>query len=720
MILEMLAWCHLRLGAIGEALEAGRRAVELGDRSSALSALAHAEAAAGHAERAAAIRNDLEELAKQRYVSAYDRASAFLATGQTQEALSRLEQAHTDRDWWLSWIAVDARWGPLRGERRFQRLLPGAQAARRTRILNAGLAAACLLIAIAAGLVWWAARKPAAPFTNLKFTKLTSNGTADSAIISPDGKTVVYTALESGGIGIWRRDMETGRVARLAPPLDGAINNLAFTNLGSTVAFVIFPPKQPSNRALYTVPVSGGPPVHILEAFSGPVGLSVDGHLAATYNSNAAAGRDELWIVNTETGARRLLTSYKYPERFESICKPVWSPDGKLIAYAVEQRDKDGYLVRLYTIDTKTGARHPVASPRWQWIQSVAWTGDKSALAAVGQERESSFQQIWYLPYPNQKGPTRRIGNDLDDYIGASLTAHSSELVSVQAQTSSNIYIVKPGSSSTPFQVTRGSGRYFDLSWMPDGRILYASDATGSADLWVMNSDGSGERPVTSGAGRNYAPIASPDSKVIAFHSNRSGNWQVWRTNADGSHPQQLTNSAADGNWPQFSADGRFVLFHQTGLKGAFNLWRVPVDGGAAVQLTRGTTMHPGVSPADGRIAAWYSETTEHPRWKLAIFAPQGGEPLRTFNPTPGAKPDTPIRWTPKGDAISFIDYSQGCSNIWLQPVDGRAAYSITAFNSGDIYSFDWSRDGTLVYSRGLTMADVVLIRDMSATGDRK
>jgi eukaryotic-like serine/threonine-protein kinase len=719
MIQERLAWCYLRMGAIGEALEAGRNATELGDRSSALSTMAHIEVAAGHPERAVALRDRLEELAKERYVSGCDRAFAFLATGQTQDALRCLEQSYADRDWWSQWIAVDSRWDPLRGEARFQKLLPGAEATKRARFRKAGLAVACLFLAVAAGLVWWTVRKPPAPFTSLKFTKLTSNGTADSAVISPDGKAVVYTSIEDGGIGIWRRDLEPSRVVRLAKGLGGTINNLAFTDDGSTIAYVSFPPKQPSSRELYTIPLSGGTPVHRLEVFSGPVGLSVDGRMAASYRSNVASGRDELWITNTVTGAKQLLTSYKFPERFAMTCRPVWSQDGKQIAYAVEQSDKNGYLVRLFVVDVKNGARHAVASPPWQWIQSVAWTGDGSALAAVGQGEESSFQQIWYLPYPNPQGPLRRIGNDLDDYIGVSLTARSSELVSVQAQTLSNIYVVKPGNPSAPIQVTRGSGRYFDLSWMPDGRILYASDATGSADLWLMNEDGSGERQITSGIGRSYAPIGSPDSAAIAFHSNRSGNWQIWRVDADGTHPQQLSSGGTDANWPQFAADGKSVLFHRTGLKGAFNLWRVPSTGGDAMEVTKSMTQHPAVSRVDGRIAAWYSETVENPHWKLAIFPPDGGLPLQTYNPTRDARPDTPLRWTAKGDAISFLDYAQGCSNVWLQPVDGSAPHPVTSFNSGDIYSFDWSRDGSLLYSRGLTTADVVLIRDMNARGNR-
>jgi len=354
-------------------------------------------------------------------------------------------------------------------------------------------------------------------------------------------------------------------------------------------------------------------------------------------------------------------------------------------------------------------------------VESIAWRSDNSGFAVVGQRHESSFQQIWYIPYPASRNGVRRIGNDLDDYIGASLTASGSEIVSVQFQTLSNIYVAKADNPSRAVQVTPGSGRYFDLAWAPDGRILYASDATGSADLWIMNADGTGQRQITSHAGRNYAPVASPDSRSVAFHSNRTGNWQVWRTNMDGTEPKQLSNSAGDGNWPQFTAGGRTVLFHKTNLNGVFNLWQVPVEGGNAQQITTGLTMHPAVSPWTGEIAAWYSDTQDTPNWKIAIFARTGGDPLRVLNPPPNARPDTAIRWMPKGDAVAVLDYTNSASNIYAIPLDGSSPRALTSFDSGEIFSFDWSLDGRLLYSRGLSTSDVVLIHDLnSAEGNHE
>jgi serine/threonine protein kinase/Tol biopolymer transport system component/tetratricopeptide (TPR) repeat protein len=721
IVQEMLARCYLQTGDVAAALECANRAVQLGNSgSAALSTLAHAEAAAGNMAAAVQLRNDIEERTKKMYVSSYDRASAALAVGQTQQALHHLEQARDGRDWWFCWIEVDPRWDPLRNEARFKKLLPKRGSPAGPRFAPVYAAVACALILIAVCAAWWMARRPALPFTNVKFTKLTTNGTAESAAVSPDGQAVVYAAKEPAGMAIWRYDRQTGRVVKLIDRLSGKLMDLGFTARGSAVQFVTFPVKDPATRTLYTLPIAGGSPAPFKQTFPGPVSLSSDASQAAFFFSDLIHGADELFQLDVKSGARHLLASYKYPLRFAWNCRPAWSSNGRQIAYAAEERDNIGFVVRLHVLDVATGARHDVSSPRWQWVESIEWTHDNSALAVIGQEHESSFQQVWYVPYPASRGGVRRIGNDLDSYIGASLTANGSEIVSVQSQTLSNVYIAKQNDLSHPLQVTPGNGRYFDLAWIPDGRILYASDATGSADLWVMNQDGTGQRQITFGTGRNYAPVASPDARMVAFHSNRSGNWQVWRTNLDGTDPKQLSSTAGDGNWPRFTADGKAVLFHKTNPNGVFNLWQVPVAGGEAQQLTTALTMHPAVSPATGQIAAWYSDTADTPNWKLAIFAPSGGDPLRVLNPTPNSRPDTPLRWMPKGDAISLLDYAHSASNIYAVPLDGYPPRALTSFDSGEIYSFDWSPQGDLIYSRGLTTADVVLIRDLNASQSKK
>lgn len=110
-------------------------------------------------------------------------------------------------------------------------------------------------------------------------------------------------------------------------------------------------------------------------------------------------------------------------------------------------------------------------------------------------------------------GPARRITNDLSDYKAASLSADSKRILTVQTQSLSNIWTQARREGGQAKSVTSGAGRYFDLTWTPDSRILYASDASGSAEIYEMESDGSGQRQLTAGGRQNNAPAVSPDGR---------------------------------------------------------------------------------------------------------------------------------------------------------------------------------------------------------------
>ena len=57
--------------------------------------------------------------------------------------------------------------------------------------------------------------------------------------------------------------------------------------------------------------------------------------------------------------------------------------------------------------------------------------------------------------------------------------------------------------------------------------------------------------------------------------------------------------------------------------------------------------------------------------------------------------------------------------NLFRLPLDGSPPQPITAFKSGKILNFAWSKDGAnLFIVRGITNNDLILIRDSaSATG---
>jgi TolB protein len=444
----------------------------------------------------------------------------------------------------------------------------------------------------------------------------------------------------------------------------------------------------------------------------GPAAPSVNGSRLAFLRRSPAERTEDLYVANLDGTAARKVATRRYPERFAWDSVPAWSADGRRLAIGVEGTDNTGFYVYLMIVDVAGGSARILRTPRWQYVERIAWVdrGGANGLAVIGQEAESSFQHIWYIPYP--KGAAKRINSDLSDYIGVSLTADGKTLVSVQTQTLANVY-VRGADARDGTQITAGEGRYFDLSWMPDGKIVYASDASGSADIWMMNADGSGQKQLTSHSGRNYAPVVSPDGNWVVFHSNRSGSWNIWRTGVNGVDPRALTADSHDSNWPRFGPDGRFVFYHHTGTAG-WNIWKVPLAGGPPLQLTNSPSTHPAISPRDGRIACWYSRDFAKPSWKLAVLPAEGGAPALIFDPPGSAVADATLAWTPSGNGITYLDGRDGVSNLWTQPAAGGPPHALTSFTSGQIYSFDWSRDGRLVYSRGISTSDVVLIRDLN------
>jgi serine/threonine protein kinase/Tol biopolymer transport system component/tetratricopeptide (TPR) repeat protein len=721
----MLAISHLRNAQPEEALKAARQAIEASNSGVfPQCVLAQIEAAVGNRTSARTLLVQLDERRETAYVSGCVLALLHLASGHPNRALDELERAWRDRDWWVMWLGVGPNWDELRGNARFTKLLqePPQESAATVPVQTvasklSGAGAKRLLfalgavatLALAVLIVFWTVRPNRVPFEKSAITKLTTNGIALRAAISPDGRYVAYVAGQDGKPVVWVRELNGSSAYRIAGPLTAEIRGLEFIRDGKYVSFVAHMMNDPAKGVLYAAPISGGAIQPLMSDVPGPVAVSPDGSKIAYYRANQTNGTDELFVRNADGSGEKVIASQRYPDRFTWASAPVWSWDGKRIACAVDGSDPSGFRVALIVVDLN-GSTRSLKSPRWQWVGRMAWMKDTGGLLVIGQAHDSSFQQIWFVPVG--RGEAVRVTNDLNDYSSISTVADGSALVSVQLQLVTNLYTLRPGDPSHGVQITPGGGRYFDLSWTPDGKIVYASDATGFADIWIMNSDGSNQRQLTKEKGRSYSPTVSPLGGTIAFHSNRDGNWNVWTMDLESSAARPLTRGTRDSNWPQFTPDGKYVVYHHTGLNAMFNLWKVPAIGGTAMQITNRLTMHPAVNRVDGRIACWYSADIANPHWKIAVFPPDGGEPLQQFEVSGTATYDSTLRWTPHSDGLTYVDDRNGVSNIWVQPLDGKPPHPLTAFTWGQVYAFDWSKDGRLVYSRGMSTSDVVLIRD--------
>lgn len=554
-------------------------------------------------------------------------------------------------------------------------------------------------------------RQDVIPFQSIRLVKLTNTGKAIDAVISPDGKYVVYVNDRAGYQSLWVRQVATASNIQIVPPADVTYRGITFSQDDNYVYYIYCDNSNNRMLAVYQVPALGGTPKKILNDVDTAITFSPDGSHFAFVRGYPSRNETALMIANSNGADERRLSARISPDDFGWRAAPAWSPDGELIACAAGIYDVNMSVVGVRLED---GAEQQLTTQTWPWIGRVAWLPDGRSLIISARDQASGVFQIWSISYP--EGKVRRITNDLQDYgpRSISLTSDSSTIASVHSEYISEIWMA-PGFQSGPVrQVTTGrSDGYYGFCWTPDGKIVYSSKASGSQDLWIMEADGSEQLQITFDAGLNSHPAVTPDGRYLLFVSTRSGSPCIWRMNINGSNPIQLTQGISPG-WPACSPDGQWVYFKAMGFSKK-SLYRISIDGGEPEPVSEKFTGYFAISPDGKSVVCEYWDEQANSDLRLAILPLDGREPIQTFPIPPTAVTSgsllNVIHWTPDGTAFAYIDNKGGFSNVWCQPLDGDPPRPLTDFHSDRIFWFAWSRDGaSLAYARGIVTNDVVLI----------
>ncbi len=140
--------------------------------------------------------------------------------------------------------------------------------------------------------------------------------------------------------------------------------------------------------------------------------------------------------------------------------------------------------------------------------------------------------------------------------------------------------------------------------WSPDGtRIAFASQRSGSFDLYVMAADGTGTQRLTSTKDDDESsPSWSPEGDRIAFA--REGD--IYVMNANGSGARRISDVTAEEAEPAWSPDGRWIAYarREPGTP-VREIWIMRPDGTGRQQLTelQSASYSPAWSPDSTRIA---------------------------------------------------------------------------------------------------------------------
>jgi len=547
-------------------------------------------------------------------------------------------------------------------------------------------------------------------FQTMKITNVTTQGKAQYAAISPDGKYVAHVMTDAGRQSLWLKHVVTASHLQVVPPAEVMYLGLTFSPDGDYIFYVLYE-KNKNVGVLRRVPVLGGNPTQPITDIDSPVACSPDGRQVAFIRNYLDSGgiMTALVVANADGSEERQVASRKGQIVF-SLIGPAWSPDGKTIACAAVNFDQSRRM-KVVEVNVIDGAERGLTDWRWANISALVWLPDASGLLFAAAEPDSpSGSQIWLLSYPG--GEARRITNDLNYYEGVSLTADARALVTTQSDQLLNIWVSEDGDArhgeELEFAVGGVFGSLLGLSWTPDGKIVYASNESGNSDIWVVTRDAKNKKQLTTDGRTDHSPEVSPDGRHVVFISNRSGPAQVWRMEADGGNQIQLTSGDVKDR-PRWSPDGRWIVYTSQGA--GTGLWKMTADGGEPVRLTDRRARFPAVSP-DGRLISFELFDDKTSRRAIAVMPFDGGPPVKTLEMTTTTRLWA-SQWTPDSSALRFVDSNADTSNIWEQPLAGGQRRQLTDFQSVILTDFAWSRGGKqLVYARGVLVNDVVLISD--------
>lgn len=211
-------------------------------------------------------------------------------------------------------------------------------------------------------------------------------------------------------------------------------------------------------------------------------------------------------------------------------------------------------------------------------------------------------------------------------------------------------------------------------AWSPDGKqIAFTSARSGNHDLFVMEADGSRVRQLTrTDPDRENQVAWSPDGKRLVFHRHTDTplSDEIFLMNSDGTGEINLSNNPAFDGDPAWSPDGKQILFVST-RNGAFQLFLMDPSGGNVQPLpvTADGWVFPAWSP-DGKAIAYTKR--EGGGLELCTCRADGSDPQKL---TGLGGSNTFAAWSPDGGQIVFEHYPNDTApgELWITSADGRS-----------------------------------------------
>ncbi len=470
------------------------------------------------------------------------------------------------------------------------------------------------------------------------------NGSEIHPAFSPDGKKIAFAWNRGGGnnYDIFVQFIGAQQVKQLTFH-PGSETNPMWTRDGQSI---IFHREEPEKLSLQRIPAEGGQPEELYSykhtgnernpyAFSTPNredDRTIRPYKPVPHNSFALRsdekeiiGRNRMFrntpfrlsSLNWETGSIDILTNP--PQDIYGDYLFALSPDGKTIAFT---RCTMGDRGVLYTQSLQNGKPQQITFEESR-INGLAWSADgKDILYSHSGENLSylSSEGIWRVPSTGGKpqpvaGPGAHSQNPAVSLQG-NLFAYCNRV------RYSSLYKIDLFSNTPEVKIELSSRSDNSGSISPDGlKIAFRSTRTWKEEIWISDINGDNARAVTNATAPcngKGSPRWSPDGRLIAFDAivSDQGHREIFTLNPETGDIKQITSHNEYNAVPHWSRDGKWIYFRSK-RNNEQQIWKVPSNGGDAIQVTQNGGYHAMESP-DGKWL-YFTKRGENGLWKMPV-----------------------------------------------------------------------------------------------------
>jgi len=453
-----------------------------------------------------------------------------------------------------------------------------------------------LLIGTALGVIWYRFayhRKPAIPPHAVPVTRY--QGFEFQPSLSRDGQRVAFVWNGTdNNYNIYVKNLDSGEPLRLTSDPEHDLDP-TWSPDGRHIAFLRESPD--GAKQVFIVPASGGserllcqthpiqaaspPEASIRNRLPGPA-WSPDGQFLAVTDRSDPQEADSLYLVSVQTGEKKRATFPSTTEA-EGDYYPAFSPDGRTLAFV---RVFDSRLSSdLYVQSLHNGKARRITFDSKQII-GLTWASTNRLVFASNRLGNSL---LWSVS--PRGGTPELIAGAGQNVSQPTASDNGRTLVYAENFRNTNIWRAPIGAqaSGSPQQLIASSTSNDSAQYSPDGkRIVFVTDRSGVPELWTCRADGSHPVALFEGDGAPVGtPRWSPDGRQIVFDTARQGRSVIALVAAQGGSPRLLVTKASDSMMPSWSRDGRFVYFVSPARIELRQVWKQPVAGGPAVQVTQ-------------------------------------------------------------------------------------------------------------------------------------